>query len=310
MHQHGKSDSTNRYRHVIEVISINPLETKEDLPTLEELESFKKESQKENYFLNIAKSITPHIINMDAVKENILLQLVGGVEHNDVRDYSNIFLVGDPSISKTQLLLAALKLEPKSMYSVGSGGSKAGLTIVSVRRPNGTWMAQVGDLPQCDKGLVACDEFDKMTKEDMDSMHEAMENGQCTNTKVVNVTLQARTKILAAANLLKGKFDPLESIRDQYDIPPSLLTRFDTIWNIIDEVSDISDDLIGNQILAQYDENNSSTKGYFDYTQLRKLVAYTKKLKPTLNTKAKTKCLEFYKQIRRNTKKVTTIKCI
>jgi len=133
-------------------------------------------------------------------------------------------------------------------------------------------------------------------------MHETMENGQCTSTKVVKVTLKARTKILAAANPLKGKFDPGESIKDQYNIPPSLLTRFDNIWNIIDEVSDIGDDLIGNQILAQYDDNNSATDGYFDYDQLRKLVTCTKRLTPTINKEAKTKCLQFYKQIRAKSK--------
>ncbi len=295
-----KSKSKNRYNHIIEVISINELEEKEILPTPEELEYLQNESKKPDYFANVSRSIAPHIIGMDDVKENILLQLVGGVEHPGIRDYSNTFLVGDPSTSKTQLLLAAMKLEPKSLYSVGSGGSKAGLTIATIKRSNGTFMAQAGALPQCDKGLVCCDEFDKMSPDDRNSIHEAMENGQCTNTKVVNVTLQARTKILAAANPLKGKFDPNESIRDQYDIPPSLLTRFDNIWNIIDEVSNSGDDLIGQQILAQYDDDNNSTEGHFDYEQLRKLVAYTKKIKPTLSKESQTHCLQFYKQIRVN----------
>jgi len=297
-----KSKSTNRYKHVIEAISINEFDVKEDLPTEEELEFFKKESSKPDYFLNASKSIAPHIIGMDDVKENILLQLVGGVSYKDVRDYSNTFLIGDPGVAKTQLLLAAMKLEPKSLYTVGSGGSKAGLTIATIKRPNGTFMAQAGALPQCDEGLVCCDEFDKMNPEDRNAMHEAMENGQCTNTKVVKITLQARTKILAAANPLKGKFDPTESIRDQYDIPPALLTRFDNIWNIIDKITDTGDDLIGHQIFAQYDENNNLTEGYFDYDQLRKLIAYTKKLKPKLNKEAETRLLQFYKQIRAKSK--------
>lgn len=298
----SKSSSSNRFKHVIEVISIVELEVKEELPTNEELEFFKTESKKPDYFINASKSIAPHIIGMDDVKENILLQLVGGVEYEGIRDYSNTFLVGDPSTSKTQLLLAAMKLEPKSLYSVGSGGSKAGLTIGTVKGPNGTFRAQAGAIPQCDRGLVCCDEFDKMSPEDRNSMHETMENGQCTSTKVVRVTLQARTKILAAANPLKGKFNPNESIRDQYDIPPSLLTRFDNIWNIVDVVSNTGDDLIGNQILAQYDETNSATEGYFNYDQLKKLVACTKKLKPKLSKEASTHLLQFYKQIREKSK--------
>lgn len=48
-------------------------------------------------------------------------------------------------------------------------------------------------------------------------------------------TLNARTAILAAANPVKSKYDPKLSVIDNIKLPPTLMSRFDLIYLVLDK---------------------------------------------------------------------------
>ena len=48
-------------------------------------------------------------------------------------------------------------------------------------------------------------------------------------------TLNARTAILAAANPIRSKYDPKLSVVDNIRLPPTLMSRFDLIYLILDK---------------------------------------------------------------------------
>lgn len=47
-------------------------------------------------------------------------------------------------------------------------------------------------------------------------------------------TLNSRTAILAAANPVESKYNPRRSIVENIRLPPTLLSRFDLIYLILD----------------------------------------------------------------------------
>jgi DNA replication licensing factor MCM3 len=93
------------------------------------------------------------------------------------------------------------------------------------------------------------DEFDKMTDADRTTLHEVMEQGQVTITKSgAHETLNARCSTLAAANPLKGCYDPELSLMKNIAIQDSLLSRFDLIFPMIDLIDVNKDRVIANDV--------------------------------------------------------------
>jgi DNA replication licensing factor MCM4 len=64
--------------------------------------------------------------------------------------------------------------------------------------------------------------------------------------------LNARTAILAAANPVNSKYDPKLSVVENIKLPPTLLSRFDLIYLILDKQSDAHDRRLANHIVSLY----------------------------------------------------------
>ena len=64
--------------------------------------------------------------------------------------------------------------------------------------------------------------------------------------------LNARTAILAAANPVKSRYDPKLSVVDNIKLPPSLLSRFDLIYLVLDKQNEAADRRLANHIVSLY----------------------------------------------------------
>jgi replicative DNA helicase Mcm len=194
----------------------------------------------------ISKSIAPKIIGADRLKEAVTLQLFSGrrVEYPDGmidRGNIHILLLGDPGTAKSRMLNAVSRIAPRSVKSSGKGASKAGMTAAAVRDDFGEteWTLEAGAMVVANKGVACVDEIDKVPEEVVSSLHGALEDEVVHINKAgINATLPAQTSMLAAGNPKYGRFDPLEPVADQIDLDPPLMSRFDLMFMVTDDIEE------------------------------------------------------------------------
>ena len=288
---------------IIDVAYIEDLDDVKLLKRTEhELNKLKEDAKSPEFLDKVIASFAPHIYGFKEIKKSLLLQLAGGVNGNRRGDI-NVLLVGDPSMAKSELLKFGKKITQTSIYTSGKGTSAAGLTIGMVKLSDGTMIAQAGVLPLCSGGFAFIDEFDKMNKLDRSSMHEAMEQQTVSRAVAgINLTLPAKTSILAAANPKFGKYDPAESLGENINVPPALLSRFDMIWLIKDKVDLHVDMAKANHILNTYSDDVAIEKPYMTPRQLMAYINLVRESKPKLSGEIRKEVLKIYEKMRQLSK--------
>lgn len=68
--------------------------------------------------------------------------------------------------------------------------------------------------------------------------------------------MNARTAILAAANPRESRYNPLKSIIYNLNLSPSLISRFDLIFLMLDIAKEKEDEVLAQHILAFYSNQN------------------------------------------------------
>ena len=260
----------------------------------------------------IMRSIAPSIYGHTEVKKAIALQLFGGTKGKimrggaSIRDTIHILLIGDPGIAKSRFLQSVSEIAPKSIYVSGKSVSGAGLTVAAEKDElgEGGWTLKAGALVLASGGSAQIDEFDKIDDEDRASLHEAMETGSISVAKAgIVATFKTKTAILAAANPKYGRFDQTKNLSDQFDVPPTLLSRFDLIFPIVDVLDEEKDAKLAQHILDTHMNINQDYDDAIDRDLLRKYISYARrKILPKLTLDASGKIKDFYIDLRRKSK--------
>ncbi|KAJ1966206.1 MCM DNA helicase complex subunit [Dipsacomyces acuminosporus] len=296
-------------------------DAKQQAFTRQEIEEFERISRDPRLFDILSRSLAPSIYEMDDVKRGLLLQLFGGVRKQFTRAGAprsrgdiNVLIVGDPGVSKSQLLSAVHALAPRGIYTSGKGSSAVGLTAYVTRDPDTRQLVlESGALVLSDDGVCAIDEFDKMSESTRSVLHEVMEQQTISIAKAGIITsLNARCSILAAANPVDSKWNRELSIVENMNLPPTLVSRFDLVFIVLDTVDETMDRQLARHIVGLYMDDESaaeaaisnrddpSTFPLVPTEKLTRYVAYARRyMKPQITDEAATALVQAYVDLRR-----------
>ncbi len=289
----------------------------------EDLKKIKKLAKDPKVVEKIVQSIAPSIYGHTEAKEAVALQLCGGTANKRlpdgmrIRDNIHILLIGDPGTAKSQMLKYVDRLAPKSLYVSGKSATGGGLTAIAEKDEfgEGGWVLKAGALVLASGGLACIDEFDKMSEEDRSAIHEALEQQTVSVAKAgIIATFKSESAVLAAANPKYSRFDPYKPPAEQFDIPPTLISRFDLIFPIKDVLDEARDGELATHILSRHRLSqriaNPASKDIkeeldrqmppIDGELLRKYIAYSRRnCYPILSDEAVKRLKDYYVDLRK-----------
>jgi replicative DNA helicase Mcm len=161
------------------------------------------------------------------------------------------------------------------------------------------WTFAAGTLVLAHKNVAIIDEFDKMSKEDRDQIHEALEQQTVTLSKAnIQAKLSCECSLLAGANPKYGRFDPYsKTIAEQIELPPTIINRFELIFPVRDIPEPAKDEKLARMVLSLHKDKDKST-AEIDTPLLRKYLNLAKSIIPSITDDAIERIVEYYLKIR------------
>ncbi|KAJ3385595.1 MCM DNA helicase complex subunit [Lobulomyces angularis] len=310
------------------VIEANHIFKKEDQfasfkLTESDTKAIRELSKQKNVVQRIVKSMAPSIFGHEDIKRALALSMFSGVPKNPqgkhrVRGDINILLLGDPGTAKSQFLKYIEKTAHRAIYSTGQGASAVGLTAAVHKDPiTREWTLEGGALVMADKGICMIDEFDKMNDQDRTSIHEAMEQQSISISKAgIITTLQARCAVIAAANPIRGRYNPQIPFSANVELTEPILSRFDILCVVRDNASPLHDENLARFVCNSHmnshpsfiSEGNATEKTEKTFLDkdiipqdlLRKYIMYARShCEPRITEADEDKLARFYSDLRR-----------
>lgn len=259
----------------------------------------------------IVASLCPELHGLYSVKLATLLMLIGGVARQDgsgthIRGEVHMLLVGDPGTGKSQFQKYVSKLASRAVMTNGRASSSAGLTAAAVQDTGG-WTLEAGALVLADGGVCLIDEFDGIPEKDRASIHEAMEQQTTSVAKAgLMVSLHTRAAVFATCNPGRNqRYNQRVPLAAQLNISGPLLSRFDIVILLLDQMSPEWDDVVATHILDTHHRRGGkqqpaaadAAQGW-PLASLRQYIQWAKALHPTLSEDAQ-ELLSGYYQLRR-----------
>lgn len=202
------------------------------------------------------------------------------------------------------------------------------------------WTLEGGALVLADKGVCMIDEFDKMSDQDRTSIHEAMEQQSISISKAGIVTsLQARCSVIAAANPVRGRYEPSLSFIQNVDLTEAILSRFDILCVVRDIADPEIDEKLAKFVVGSHvrshpeqrkksqrraneeveamdeeggendsegkrkDKEQAENEGHIPQEMLKKYITYAReRVHPKLNKANLEKIVKLFTELRRETR--------
>ena len=223
----------------------------------------KKYPKDEDLMAVLVNSFASHIYGHDRIKEAILLQNVGSVDmqlDEGVRNRGkiNIFLVGDPGVTKTRLLQAAVRISINGQMASGKGASGVGLTasVESDGGNKGVKKLRIGAAVLAHNGHLSLDEYSNIHQDDRAYLLDCMESGTFrVNKGGINAVLNADASFLVATNPDSGKYNRFNTLFENVTISDQLFSRFHITFVMPDVVNRELDEKIALHIMSSYDSS-------------------------------------------------------
>ncbi|WP_421078367.1 minichromosome maintenance protein MCM [Methanothermococcus sp. Ax23] len=289
--------------------------------TEDDIEKIEKVAKHPKVLDILSNELIPEIKGYETIKKAIFLQQIKGVKKGNKRADSHILLITDPGIGKSVMLRKIAEL-PGNLYGSVTTASGVGLTAAVVREKteigDDTWVIKPGLLVKANKGTACIDEL-TVNKDLQSFVLEAMESQTIhINKGGINTKLPAECAILAACNPRWGKFDPNVSIPEQINIPAPMLSRFDIIFPIKDEVDRAKDKDIAKHIInihrkylkkdegdIKVDKETKINGVEIDDEFIIKYILYARQKKPIISKNAEDILVEYYTNMRKSSIQIT-----
>lgn len=172
---------------------------------------------------------------------------------NGTRSEIHFLLVGDPGTGKSQFQRYISLLSPRAVLTSGKTSSAAGLTAAAIK-DGAYWTLEAGALVLADGGICCIDEFDAVRESDRAALHEAMEQQTCSVAKAgIMTTLHTRASVFGTCNP-KGhrRYNPRRPLSEQLNISGPLLSRFDIVLLLLDDMNPVWDEAVADHILEMH----------------------------------------------------------
>ena len=313
-----KSLNSTLFKTYVDVNYVDPEDKGDEFIDIskEDLKKIEKLSKEPMIQRKIARSIAPIIYGRDDLKMACALSLFAGTKKikpsgAPKRGDIHILFVGDPGTGKSEILKSAVEVSPRGLYTSGKGSSGVGLTAAVIKdTETGQMNLEAGAIVLANGGIAAIDEFDKMDTADRSALHEGMAQQTVSIAKAgIVATLKSETAIIAAANPRMGRFNEYKTFIENTNLPPSLLSRFDLIFKVVDRPDPAND-----AQMAEFILNNATKVSEEDYRDvgtaesilapisgdlLKKYIKHARRNHfPILSIEAKEKIKEFYLELR------------